>query len=434
MAVRGTWAAMPGTAAWEFSGEPRPNARFLSSGVDQLPLTPDATPKLTLLVQDAGFDRIGGLPVANSNRPRTVIATRALARPNPDQSLLDETDHGDGTRTIRFALSDRIYASSTIVSASFLSGWKVGQGGGTVNVVTNNSTLTAPVPLVKWANEPWPYVGGTVGSPAHTARVECLIASHHPESVADVDGSRHQACAALMLRAFDGTTTKDFFFTAPQTSPLYGDSLRCWGGLIDLSGLNPGPITVHATVYPWVGAPRSTGVAHSTDENAALQPAWGSPFHLWYDPTGAVWGRKFIAIDPVGGTTTVANVRWQASVADANAAAASTKPLNLETALNAIANAAAGGGLTLPARNGFASHTNCGAWWEVLLPSGATSTSLVTTTPRSGPGYVVLRGNPAVATPRTDCILRSDTATRTINNINRLKLADCRVELGCSAM
>lgn len=425
LAVRGSWGATPG--AWEFGAEDRVNARFLSGGVDQFPLDPHGNPKLVVNVQDAGFGRVGGLPVASSARPRTVIATKPLRLAHPNASQLDEFDHGDGTRTIRFALSDRIYAGSTVVSASFLSGWKAGQGGGVINTVTNNSTRTPPPPLFKWANEPWPYVGGTAGSPVHTGRVEVLIATHHPEH----DGSNlHQACAALMLRAFDGTTAKDFYFTAPQTSPLYGDNLRCWGGEIDLSGLNPGPITVHATVYPWVGQPRSTGVAHSTSDTAALSPDWGSPFHLWYDPTGSVWPRKFVAIDPIGGTTTQANVVWHNSVAAANAAAASTKPANFVTACRAV-QAGVGGGLTLPARNGFLSHTNCGAWWEVLLPAGASEpTGDLSGMPRSGPGYLVVRGNPSDPAPRTNCILRAGAAQRTWNSLNRMKFADLRLELG----
>jgi hypothetical protein len=277
LAVRGDWGATSGS--WRLPGNvPSPgnsdftNSFWANGGVDQFPLDPSGAAKLSLSVRDAGFDRVGGLPVANANRPRTVLATKPLRRAFPNQAQLDEFDHGDGTRTVRFALSDRIYATSTVVSASFLSGWKAGEGGGVVNTVTNNSTRTVPLPIFRWANEPWPLVQGTIGMPNHTARVELIVATHHPETVANSEGQRHQACSAILLRAFNGITTKDFFFSAPQTSPLYGDSLRCWGGEIDLSGLSAGPITIHATVYPWVGAERSTGNAHSTNITAALAP------------------------------------------------------------------------------------------------------------------------------------------------------------------
>jgi hypothetical protein len=440
LALRGNWSSLIAGGGWfRPNGQPlawnadRPDAQWRVGGVDQFPLDPGGTPRLVLNVRDAGFDRSGEAPVANGNRPRTIVATRPLRLPFQGAGVecaLDEFDHGDGTRTIRFALSDRVYVNSMIVTASFLPGWRVGQAGGTVNTVTNNSTRIAPLPIFRWANEPWAYVGGTAGAPVHTGRVELIVATHHPESPANNTGNRHHACAAVQLRAFDGTTFKDFFFNSPQTSPLYADDLRCWGGLIDLSGLNPGPITVHATVYPWIGPARSTGTAHSTSETAALGPTWGTPFHLWYDPEGAIWPRKYVAIDPVGGTTTAASVVWQSSVSAANAASAGTKPANFVTACRAVATGS-GGGVTLPARNGFGSHTNCGAWWEVLLPEGVSEpTGDLSGTPRSGPGYLVVRGNPGVTTPRTNCILRSGATQRSWNSLNRMKIADCRLELG----
>ncbi|MGL6044500.1 MAG: hypothetical protein ACRC1J_11300, partial [Sandaracinobacteroides sp.] len=293
LAVRGTWGATPG--AWEFGGIDRVDGRFLSSAVDQFPLDPGGTPKIVLSVQDAGFDRVGGQAVANSNRPRTVIATKAIRRAFPNQSQLDETDHGGGERTVRFALSERIYATSVVTTASFLTNWKQGQAGGATASIANGSTIAAPLPLFRWANEPWPLVQGTVGVPNHSARVELLVGAHHPEN----NGSDlHQACAAVQLVAYDGTTSKSFWFAAPQTSPLYADNLRCWGGVIDLSGLSAGPITVHATVYPWVGAARATGTSHSTSATAALATAWGAPFHIAYDPTGSVYLRKYVFVDP----------------------------------------------------------------------------------------------------------------------------------------
>jgi hypothetical protein len=444
LAVRGSWGSTLTGGIWVRSTsaslgtlDDRPDAEWRVSGVNQFPLDPGGTPRLTLNVQDAGFDRVGGLPVANANRPRTVVATRPLRLPfvnNVTQPPLDETDNGDGTRTIRFALSDRIYASSTVVSASFLSGWKVGQGGGVVNTVTNSSTRTAPPPLFKWANEPWPYVGGTAGSPVHTGRAEVLVASHHPETVADSDGNRHQACAAVRLRAFDGTTTKDFFFTAPQTSTLYADDLRCWGGNIDLSGLNPGPITVHATVFPWVGAERSTGTAHSTSVTAALGTNFDKPFHLWYDPTGAIWPRRYVAIDLVNGATTGSAVTLHTSVADAEAAAATTKARSISVAASAFRNAS-GANLTLPARNGFSSFTSCAAWWEMLLPEGVNQHSIDLTPAgshaNSGPGYIVIRGTPVSPDPRANCIVRSlSSATPRLGGMTRIKLRDLRIETG----
>lgn len=249
LAVRGPWSATAG--AWNFSGFDRVNGQFLDGGVDQFPLDPSGTPKVTLSVQDAGFDRVGGLPVANANRPRTVVATKAIRRAHPNPSQLDETDHGDGTRTIRLALSDRIYATSTVVSVSFLSGWKAGEGGGVINTVTNSSTRTVPLPIFRWANEPWPYVVGTVGTPNHTARVELVGASHHPEHFGI---ELHQAFAAVKLTAYDGTTSKEFYFTAPQTSTLAGH-IPFW--LMRPTGIC-GDARWRSTMWRGLGSCRST--------------------------------------------------------------------------------------------------------------------------------------------------------------------------------
>jgi hypothetical protein len=436
LAVRGPWTATPG--AWEFSGFDRTEGRFTSSGVDQFPLTPSATPKIELTVQDAGFDRVGGLPVANANRPRTVIGTKALRRPHPDQTQLDETDHGDGTRTVRIALSDRIYSTSTVVAVSFLSGWKVGEGGGVINLVTNNSTRAVPLPIFRWANEPWPLVRGAIGTPNHTARVEVLIATHHPENAADVDGQRHNACAALLLRAYDGTTTKDFYFSAPQTSTLYADNLRCWGGNIDLSGLSAGPITVHATVYPWVGAARATGTAHSTDVNAALQSGFNTPFHIYYDPTGETMPVRYMVVDPASTNTLPFDAGHQANIvlytteAAALASPVSARPGTLAACAPKLATIG-----TWTARNGFAAVTNCAAYSELIVLGGA-GNAVVAPAAAVGSGsaqvtfgYVIIRGDATDPNPRANCIFRSGTAAAVRwANLDRTKFKDLRMELG----
>ena len=434
LAVRGPWSATPG--AWNFSGFDRVNGQFLDGGVDQFPLDPSGTPKVTLSVQDAGFDRVGGLPVANANRPRTVVATKAIRRAHPNPSQLDETDHGDGTRTVRLALSDRIYATSTVVSVSFLSGWKAGEGGGVINTVTNSSTRTVPLPIFRWANEPWPYVVGTLGTPNHTARVELVGASHHPEHFGI---ELHQAFAAVKLTAYDGTTSKDFFFTAPQTSTLYGDSLRCWGGEIDLSGLSPGPITVHATVYPWRGAERSTGNAQDTSIIASLATAWGGPFHLYYDPTGANSpGRKFLCIDNTStnntpsNSTHVANVTLYDDVASALAAPLANKAANVMVAIAKL-----GTQPTWTGRNGFSDRTRSAAYSEMILTAGQThetGPSVGSTGGSAGVGYIIIRGDPTDSDPRANCIFRANTTSpqQQFGTCDRVKLMDLTCELGTS--
>jgi hypothetical protein len=429
LAVRGLWAATPG--AWEFDGLDRTNGRFLFGGLDQFPLTPDSVPKIIVALRDAGFDRIAGLPVANAGRPRTLVGTKALRLPHPEHRKLDEFDHGDGTRTVRIALSDRIYATSTVASVAFLPGWKDGQDGGAVATVTNGSTLAAPLPIFRWANEPWPLVQGTAGAPNHMGRVELIVASHHPDHHG---GLLHQAVAAVRLTAFDGATSKAFHFAAPQTSPLYGDGLRCWGGEIDLSGLSPGGITVHAVVYPWVGEVRETGTGHSTSINAALASEWGAPFHLFYDPHGSVAPRKYVAVDPaspnsgVTDSAQLADVLLHDSAAAAEAAPLASKPATYSMALakfGAVAPA-------LAARNGFAGVNRCAAWWEILLPVGKSvhSNALgASTGANAGPGYLVVSAVPSAAAARSDVVFGTNGTQRTNGAVDRIKFRGIRVEL-----
>lgn len=441
-AVRGTWSATPGS--WDFGGSDRVGGQFAASGVNQFPLDADGTPKLVLNVQDAGYDRIGGAPVANGNRPRTVVATKPLRRAWPNQTQLDEIDHGDGTRTIRFALSDRIYSDSAVVSASFLTDWKVGQGGGVISTIANNSTRAAPLPIFRWANEPWPLVQGTVGTPNHTARVELIIASHHPEHFGI---ELHQACAAVRFRAFDGTTFKEFWFSSAVTSTLYGDNLRCWGGDIDLSGLSAGPITVHATVYPWVGVARETGNSHVISTPAALATAWGAPFHLYYDPTGTAWPRKYVAVDPAStntgptNSTHLANVLLYDSPEDALAAPVANKPGTVSMAVGKFGSA----NVTLTGRNGYSNVNRCCGWWEIILPAGTSAHSTAvgaSTGANAGQGYLIFRGDPDDADPRANCVMRawrtSDGAPNnnglTLGAVDRVKFRDMTLALGGADM
>ena len=75
---------------------------WAGAGVNQFPLSPDGGAKITLAVTTPGFDRSGGQAIAG-NRARALVATRPLRKPHPDNTALAEIDHGDGTRTVRFA-------------------------------------------------------------------------------------------------------------------------------------------------------------------------------------------------------------------------------------------------------------------------------------------------------------------------------------------
>lgn len=453
LAVRGSWGSTITGGSWRrpngdalAANTDRMDAEWWIAGVNQFPLDPAGTPKIRINLRSAGFDRSGGQAVFNANRSRSVVATRPLRVPfisGGTQTPLDEVDHGDGTRTIRFALSDRVYSTCSISSIEFAAGWKLGQSGGLAATVVNSSTRTPCLPIFRHASESWDYVGGTAGAPVHIWRPELIIASHHPEHF----GSKlHQAAAAVKWTITDGSTVFEAWVGEDAISPRYGDNLLCWTAPIDLSGsgLNPGPLTAWATVYPWVGAARTANPApsgtaaeqHNTAQSASLATAWGAPMHLWYDPEGAIWPRRFVCIDPINGTTAAASVVTHATAAAAEAAAASTKPRTVSVAVGGF-NTGTGGNQTLPARNGFPSVTICAAWWEILLPEGVSihDASSGTGGTKAGPGYVILRGVPSSATPRVSCILRSGaTSPANLAGINRIKVANARVETGQAAI
>lgn len=432
LAVTGNWSATPG--AWEFAQESTIN-RFLSGGVNQFPLDPVGTPKIVLEVQTAGYDRVGGQAVANANRTMLVVATQALRRPSPNPTQLDETDNGDGTRTIRFALSKRIPAGATIVQASFLTNWKQGRAGGTILSVPNASTRSVIPVISRWAGPTFLPVFGTSGSPNHTARVEVIVAAEHPEHFGIV---RNQAIAAMKLVAYDGTNTKEFWFTGLQTSPVYGDNLRCWGGTIDLSGLNPGVITIHRTVYPWIGSLRSTGSSHNTSNTGSFSATHDTPLHVNYDPTGTRHGNRRRYVFVHTGSSLVAagdvgSVVLHTDIDSARAAATSTKPGNIGLAMLAMKNLLiADASLAPPAANGFSGTTRACDYWEIILTDGQTHTvgMGLSGTPGLSPreGYLIVRGDPAAATPRVTTIFSAATAYLVQNY--RWWFKDLRITLG----
>jgi len=434
LAVRGDWNSTTTGGAWT-NGD-RHDSRWSNGGIDQFPLTPGATPKLVVNVRDAGFDRVGGLPVANLSRPRTVVATKPLRRPWPHDGQLDEFDHGDGTRTVRFALSDRIYATSVVVSAAFLSGWKAGEGGGVVSTITNSSTRAAPLPIFRWARETLPLVRGSAGAPNHSLELDVICATHHPEHFGI---ELHQPLAAMEFLFFDNSgAPKSVMVTGLRTSPLYGDNLRCIGQAINLEplGLSPGPITVHARAYPWIGAARETGNAHNTSTIASLGPAWGVPFQFYYDPVGATLTPRFIMLDNTAPNTDPNNAAHRSAITlYTDMASALAAPLANKAANSQVAQAALGSlNQTWTGRNGFVNVTRNAAYCELILTAGQViETGGITygsAGANAGVGYIVIRGDPTNADPRANCVFQAGSAAVQFGNTDRVKFRDCTVRIG----
>ncbi|MFA5506967.1 MAG: hypothetical protein WC423_16160, partial [Vulcanimicrobiota bacterium] len=227
LAVTSDWGATSGS--WSHSGDDRTEGSFEAGGVNQFPLDPNGTPKIKVRVKRQGFVRKEGGVTPSAGDIQTLIATKPLRKPYPDQTELDETDHGDGTRTVRFALSEYVYDGDEIIDVTFLAGWKAGEGGGTVTDAVNNSAFALPVALSRCVQPHWELVRGTT-----LKTFEYLIASHHPRH-AGIE--LHQAVAGASVTVTDGTNTVGPFWGTVGTSDR-GDGLLCWKFDCDLDGLS----------------------------------------------------------------------------------------------------------------------------------------------------------------------------------------------------
>lgn len=395
LAVTGGWGASSG--AFDFAGADRTEGAYRAAGVDQFPLDPNGTPKVVLRVKRQGFQRKGDRSVeASVDDVQTIIATKAIRRPYPNQTELDEVDNGDGTRTVRLALSEYIYAGDEIVDVSFAAGWKAGEDGGVVADAVNNSEAPLPVAISRVIQPGFELVRGTT-----LKTFEYLIASHHPRH-AGIE--LHQAVAGASVSITDGTHTVGPFWGQVGTSDR-GDGVRCWRFACDLDGLDAGPVSVNFTSYPWVGQMRTTGSGHSTDATHGLPVAWDAPHMVCYDPDGDYYLNKYVYVDAANGTGTVASV----TVADSLAAAKlGTAAADVSIALQALYALK----YTLPTSNGWdgtSGSIRAIDWGTIVLAPGvqAWGTTAEGLNSRTRDGRLVVRGDPDNADPRSNCILRT---------------------------
>ncbi len=416
LAVTGDWGATSG--AW--TGDPsndRADGQFADGSVDQFPLDPSGAPKVALSVVRQGFARgVGGVPSASSGDVQTVVATKPLRRPYPDQGALDETDHGDGTRTVRLALSSRIYDGDVVSACSFASGWKAGEGADTL-AVSNNSTFALQGAISRFVQPHFQLVRGATRFTA-----ELLVASQHPRH-AGIE--LHQAVAAVALYASDGTTTVGPFWASVGDSDR-GDGLRCWRGELDLSTLDPGPVSIFHSTYPWIGVKREQTRVHSTDATNGVPTAWDAPLMICYDPDGDLYPNAHVYVDAAAGSADPSLVTVGASLALAKAGTAAA---DVQTALQAIYLQ----NYTLPARNGWAADTARAADWATIwLAEGvqAIGTANVSFGLNCNEGCVAIRGEMAVGKTRGDYILRTGSADHGVKRVARLWFEDLTVEQG----
>ncbi|MBV8973416.1 MAG: hypothetical protein JO290_14115, partial [Sphingomonadaceae bacterium] len=399
-----------------------------------------AASPLTLTATSAGFTQAGGQAAA-ATPVRTIAATKVLRKPvdatpagvrRPKEP--DETDNGDGTITVRIALAQHVYAGDTGLTLAALAGWRTGEAAGGI-AVSNNSTVPAPAPIVRWADVPYQLKSGSFW-------LECLVASHHPQGVAPV--------AAVKFTVTDGTTVKVFWTTALTTSPLYatppgsgggtGVPPRVYGVTVDPTGLTQGLLRCDFEVYPWIGPAQKSdpaGTKSMTSLGTAAR-ATGAlvPFVVAYNPGNAWITPRFVDVDEVNGTATAASVTLATTAA---AAAAGTPAKDIGTALAAMLAA----NVTVAAANGQAAITKSADGLTITLRkanAGTGCTGIVNGCGTAGVGTgiltlacgVTVRGDPADATQRA-CIWRSPAAANGNTRITLLHATALSVEAQSNA-
>ena len=354
-------------------------------------------------------------------RARTLVATRPLRKPvnpaAPTTPVIDETDNGDGTVTVRLALSDYVHASETSVVLSVAAGWRTGEAAATPTV-TNNSTFVAAVPIFRWADVPYQRRTGTFD-------LELCVWSHHPNGTSPV--------AAVKFTVTDGTTVKTYWTTALGSSASFSDAVRVYRVTVDASvatALTTGLLRCDAEVYPWLGSMRSTDPAGTRSMSglgtASFNTPAQSPFAVCWDPAGTRYGGMFAVLDPVNGTTTASSAQVQSTLALAKAVAAAAKPKDVVTAIQAgyLFNR------TLPAANGQASQTRALDGMIVVIPAGVSQVGAGTVTfgANNPEAWLEVIGDPADANPRVNCILQG-AATAGQARVLRARYANLSIEM-----
>ena len=387
-------------------------------------LDPDGTPKVTLNCTHPGFAPSGGSAVAASHA-RTLVATKPLRKPvnpaSPTSFIVDEIDNGNGTVTVRLALSDYVHATETSLALSVAAGWRTGEPAATPTVA-NTSAFVAAMPIFRWAMVPYERVTGSFD-------LELIAFSHHPSGLAPLAGVR--------FTATDGTNTKSVWATALSTSTRHGDNLRCYRVTIDpvtATALTAGLLRCDAEAYPWLGSMRSTDAAGTRSmtglANSGYLEAAQTPMIMGYDPLGTRYPAAFLHVDPAGtGTASAAMVK--PSHAAAKAVAQASRPATVAVALQALYLA----NRSFTAANGGVAGTRAGDAAVISL-AGGTHAGFGTTSPSVGFGTgelpVIIRGDPDLPDPRASCIVQTATVVGT--RTHKHWLVDLTIECGGTAL
>lgn len=230
--------------------------------------------KLTITVQDPGFDTAGNPTTVN----RTLTGTAFLRRlyPSGDSRLIST----DGTDLFLYIpISGRVYTGTTILSASIAAGFYTGS---VVSNATNRTNLSVtPYQKPMWS---WHMPANQVVQ-ANTIAVEGMAFHRHPR------GGQQVSC--VKYQATDGTNTGAELTvsgTSLSTVQKQGNIIEVWAGNVDISTLTNGvQCNVNAKVYPWIGD-ASAVLDLSTTGNTYMSPRSAARMPFVCDRTGAYGG------------------------------------------------------------------------------------------------------------------------------------------------
>ncbi|QXQ05510.1 hypothetical protein KX816_14890 [Sphingosinicellaceae bacterium] len=401
-----------------FSGSP---GSFASYALD-----PDGSPGVTLTTAHPGFAPSAGTAVAAS-LARVIVATKPLRKPvnpaSPFNVLVDETDNGDGTVTVRLALSNYIHETEGAVSLSVAAGWRAGEAAASGIAIVNASTFAAALPIFRWSDVPYQRVAGPV-------TLELVAFSHHPQGLNPV--------AAVKFTITDGTGVKSAWATAPSTSNRYGDNLRVYSATIDpatATALSAGLLRCDAEIYPWLGAMRSTDTPGTRSMVGLGLAGYGdaatTPFIVGYDPVGTRYGDQVLFVDPVNGTTTPLAAMVKTDLAGARAIAPAARPKDLSVAVQALylANRA------LAAGNGQPASTRALDGARIVLAAGVhvPGTVTVTSTPTTIELPLRIEGDPDDPNPRDNVVLQVAATNKRIR-VTKVALSNLSVEVDAASL
>ncbi|MDW8414661.1 MAG: hypothetical protein RMK78_04225 [Thermaurantiacus sp.] len=237
-------------------------------------------------------------------------------------------------------MSDYIYSTDEILRVEFMDGWRAGAVGQILESIGNHSAIEPELASARWAVPPFVYTSGLA-----SRRLELVVASGLSQGL--------QAVAAVKFLATDGQQAKESWAFGPSDSTGWGDKLRCWGvNAAELfEGLQPGPVTVHFELYPWIGKVRRSGQEHATQAGPALSLAADRPLVVFWDPTGDVLPELHVYVSPTG----VSNPALVTVASSIEGARAGVHARDVSTAAAAIAAV----NRTLPTLNRWPGGSRC---------------------------------------------------------------------------